>query len=302
MADTPEDEVIVEEAPASEPEIVVEDETVQAAPQPETPVRSAEDPEQALLDLKKKLEDEQKARQRALQEAKELADREVKARSETLEANMALINTAIDTVKQNATVLKNNYALAASSGDWAQAAEIQEQMAQNAAKLMQLEQGKSNLEAAPKPTAQVVAPTNPVEQLASQLTPRSARWVREHPEYATDPRLYRKMIAAHNLVVDDHEPDSDGYFDAIERTLGISLPGERPLPPEENLSEASRPVARRAAPPPAPVNGGNTLSPQRPNVVRLTPEERDIASMMGMTPQEYAKHKLQLVKEGKIGQ
>jgi phage I-like protein len=35
-------------------------------------------------------------------------------------------------------------------------------------------------------------------------------------------------------------------------------------------------------------------------VVRLSKDEREMAQMMGMTDQEYAKNKLALVKEGKL--
>jgi len=41
-------------------------------------------------------------------------------------------------------------------------------------------------------------------------------------------------------------------------------------------------------------------SPQRSNVVRLTKDQAEMASMLGMTDKEYAKHMLDLRKEGKI--
>ena len=38
----------------------------------------------------------------------------------------------------------------------------------------------------------------------------------------------------------------------------------------------------------------------RANSVRLTASEREMAQMMGMTNEEYAKNKLMLIKEGKL--
>ena len=41
-------------------------------------------------------------------------------------------------------------------------------------------------------------------------------------------------------------------------------------------------------------------SSDRQTVVRLSAEEREMASMMKMTPEEYGKEKLKLKREGKI--
>jgi phage I-like protein len=38
----------------------------------------------------------------------------------------------------------------------------------------------------------------------------------------------------------------------------------------------------------------------RPNVVRLTAEQKEMASMMGMSPEDYAKNMVALKREGKL--
>ena len=90
-------------------------------------------------------------------------------------------------------------------------------------------------------------------------------------------------------VADGHAADSEDYFANVETLLGV-----RKAPAaEEPLSSASR---RSTPPPAAPVSretrGGN--------VVRLTSEEREMADMMKMTPEEYAKNKVALKKEGRL--
>ena len=87
----------------------------------------------------------------------------------------------------------------------------------------------------------------------------------------------------------DPKADSEDYFANVETLLGV-----RKAPAaEEPLSSASR---RSTPPPAAPVSretrGGN--------VVRLTSEEREMADMMKMTPEEYAKNKVALKKEGRL--
>ncbi len=114
------------------------------------------------------------------------------------------------------------------------------------------------------------------------------------------------MIAAHNLVTTDEEhpeaPETDGYFTRIEQILGLVRPATPPPPPppaDNPLSAAAKPVQGRSAPPSAPVNSGG--NGKRPTTMRLTADEVEMAEMMGMTKEEYARNKLALEREGKIG-
>jgi len=66
------------------------------------------------------------------------------------------------------------------------------------------------------------------------------------------------------------------------------------------MADAAQPV-KRAAPAAAPVSrAGNGGNGSRPNVVKLTPAEVEMAGAMGMTPEEYARNKVALKKEGKL--
>ena len=121
--------------------------------------------------------------------------------------------------------------------------------------------------------------------------------MRRNPQFATDNRLYQKMLAAHNLAVADGiDPDTDDYFASIEDTLRIRSRNEY----EDATSSAAKPLQRRSAPPAAPVSRSGTPTGTRPNRVTLTAEEREMASMMGMTPEEYGRNKLALKKEGRM--
>jgi phage I-like protein len=66
------------------------------------------------------------------------------------------------------------------------------------------------------------------------------------------------------------------------------------------MSTASTPTQRRSAPPAAPVSRSGNGSGGKPNTYRMTPEEREIAQMMGMSPEDYARNKIALRKEGKL--
>jgi len=248
--------------------------------------------------LKAQLERERHARVAAEQRANEAATREVQARNETDDTNLQLINNAMHIVSTNTEMLKGDYAEAMEAGEFARAAEIQQAMAANAAKMAHLEEGKAAAEQQPKrqPPEPVRTVTDPVEEFAQRLSPRSGDWVRRHPQYATDPRLFNKMVAAHNLVTADGiAADSDEYFREVEGILRIR-------PTEENEGDASsyqpsQVTQRRSSPAAAPVSRS---APGDRNIMRLSAQEREMASMMKMTDEEYAKNKLELKRAGKL--
>jgi hypothetical protein len=252
-----------------------------------------------LETLKEQLENERRARQEAQRRASEAEYSAYEAQGEVQDTSLHLVSNAIDTVIQNNNILKANYRDAMAMGDFDTAADIQSEMSSNAAKLLQLEQGKQALENQPRQPAPTPYVADPVEALASQLSPRSADWVRRNPQYATDPRLYQKMLAAHNLAMADDIPaDSDDYFDAIEDTLRIRRQDDSR--DYDAMADAAKPTQRRSAPPAAPVSRSGGGGGSKPNRVTLTAAEREMASMMGMTPEEYGRNKLTLQKEGKL--
>jgi len=263
--------------------------------------------EDGIAELKQKLEYERRARVEAERRAHEAANQAYQAGNEVDDVNLHLIRNAIDTVTRDNEILRMNLSEAMSVGDYDKAAEIQQSVSENLIKLNQLENGRSSMEGrqkAPPPAPPSPAvPDDPVEALASNLSPRSADWVRRNPEYARDPRMTNQMISAHNLIVSrGYEPDTDDYFRAIERVLDIDAPARNVSHETEPdaTSAAAKPVQRRSAPPAAPVSRSGNGTGSRPNVVRLTAEQREMAQMMGMDDKEYAKHMVALRKEGKI--
>jgi hypothetical protein len=248
-------------------------------------------PEEGIEDLKRKLEAESNARKEAERRATAAEQTAKQATGEVEDVNLTLVVSAIDTVKRDTEALKAQYRAARESGDIDAELDAQERMSANAARLLQLENGKQAMEQKPKAPAF----SDPVEQLASQLTPRSADWVRKHPEYVRDPRLNQKMLAAHNLAIADGIPaDTDDYFESVETTLKIRQPTTDVV-----LSDAAEPTQRRSPPPSAPANRGANGG-SRQTVIRLTSEEREMASMMGMTDEEYGLNKRALQQEGKL--
>ena len=259
-------------------------------------------PEDGIAELKARLEQEKKLRLEAETRAHQATQTATKAAAEVQDSNLQLITGAIDKLKRESDYLKSHFKEAMASGDYDTAAQVQETMSLNAAKLLQLQNGKSSLEerlANPKPQEPVN--NDPVERVASTLSPRSAAWIRAHPQCITDQRMYQKMVGAHNIAMaDGHVVDSDSYFDAIENQLGFRRTPQQDDGEEVNLSAAAAPTQKRTSVPAAPTTRTAAGTPSKSQVVRLSSEMREMASMMGMTPEDYAKNMVALRKEGKL--
>lgn len=263
------------------------------------PVQDEVTPEQGIEALKKRLEDEKKAREEAERRAFEAQQQAQRAQRDVQDGDYQLILSAIDATKRNADILKNGYADALAAGDYRKAADFQEAIALNANKLSTLENGKSALEAKLKQPVQPVQ-NDPVEQFAAQLTPRSAAWVRANPDVIRN--RYDDMVKAHSHAIGEgFIPDSDAYFEHVERRLGLRKAPEPEMAEEEVVSVAAAPVQKRTSVPPvAPTSRVASNSSGRPNVIRLTAEQKEMASMMGMSPEDYAKNMVALKREGKL--
>jgi hypothetical protein len=300
MADeneTIEIEIKDDPAPKAEDDILIQDAVE------EKPAKRREiSPREGIQELKQKLELERQARLEAENRERNASSQAYAMRNEVASNQHQLVSNTLDFVKQERANMKAAYSQALSAGDYDAAAEINDRIADMAAKILDLENGKAAME------AQAQQPQQPqqqqsgdsVEAFASRLTPRSASWVRSHPEYVRNPRLNQKMIAAHQMAVADGiEPDTDEYFGYVEDMLQVKNQPYRDGG-EESMSGASKPVQRRSSPAAAPVSRSMSSSGGRPNVVTLTPEMREIAKNLGQTPEEYAKNRLALIREGRI--
>lgn len=290
-------ELILEDKEPDEPQI-----EVQKAENVENVERDeASDPKVAIAELNRKLKEANQRAQAAERSAREQYEHSLAARAEVEDTNLHLVNNAIETVRRENDILKANLRDAMASGDYDKAAEAQEAISMNAAKLLQLENGREAMKNQPRqPVQPMPRAVDPVEQVKASLSSRSAAWVDKHPEFVRDQRLFRKMVAAHELAVADGiEADSDEYFASVEKTLGIRSKVEAETD-DGAFSSASQPVQRRAAPPSAPVSRSGNGTGSKPNVVRLTAAEREMADMMGMTEKDYALNKLALQREGKL--
>jgi len=293
-------------------EIEIKDDPVDAAPD-EIVVKDTEEPKptkkreitprEGIQELKQKLDLERQARIEAENRERAASSQAHAMRSEVADNQHQLVSNTLNFVKQERATMKAAYSQALAAGDFDAAAEINDRIADMAAKILDLENGKAAMEAqaqqrtqqAPQPAAGDV-----VEAFAARLTPRSASWIRANPEYVRNPRLNQKMIAAHQMALADGiEADTDEYFGYVEEILQVKNQPRRDSD-DDATSSAAKPVQRRSSPAAAPVSRSMNSTGGKPNVVTLTPEMREIAKSLGQTPEEYAKNRLALIREGRI--
>ena len=299
---------IKKEASKDEPSVeIVEDTKAEKAN--ESP---EDDLLQATNNLKRQLEYEQQARADAERRAYEAAYHAQMAKNETIDAQYQMVQNAIDTLKGRSENLKSALSEAHSVGDYDKVAQLQEAISINTNQLSDLKRGekamKEQIQQMEQVRHQPAQPYQPpqgdladqVIASVSQTSPRSAVWIQDNRDYIKTDRDVRKMIRAHEDAVDEGiQVESPEYFQFIEGRMGIGRSNARKS--EENSSEnplsAASAPKKSAPPPPAPVSRGN----QRPNVMRLSAAEADTAKSLGMTPEEYAKNKQALIKEGRYG-
>jgi hypothetical protein len=250
-------------------------------------------PEIGIEALKRQIENERRGRLEAEQRANAAMQKVARSEHDVQDSNLQLVVSAIETVKRENMVNRRAYAEAMAAGDFEKAAEIQDVMGLNNAKLLQLENGRDALQERVKNPPRPQPPADPVERIASQLSPRSADWIRAHPDCVRDQKKYMKMIGCHNIAVADGlTPDSDEYFEYIETQLGLRKSAPAPRQQAEEMgddpsAQAAKPMARKPQPPAAPPSrgaGGNG------NRMTLTSAQREAAEIAGISYEEYARN------------
>jgi hypothetical protein len=211
-------------------------------------------------DNKKRQEREEAANRRAAEE-RAAADRArqdaAAARAEVSSSQTSAFDAGIAAANASAAQAKADYAAALEKGDFSAAADAQERMAEAVADRKRLNEAKADLDArksSPRDEPPPRSASDPFEDHLTKFTPRTADWMRQHRDWVMDPRKSAKLTGAHHMAVGDGlTPDTDEYFEAVEKTLGLR-DGEAARNGSGNGQ--TRTQTRRSAPPVAPVNGG----------------------------------------------
>lgn len=277
--------------------------------------------EKALSDLRKQYEyqkrvaeAERDARRQAEYYARQQAHVVGRAQNEVQDSNLRIIMNAIDATEQAAAVAERDYSEAMAIGDYQLAAKAQRAIAQAESHLLQLNNGRSKLEEMLQqpaegavyepqvPSFEPQIPQDPIEMYAERLTPKSAQWLREHPDAANK---IGKLTRAHQDAMEDGiVPESNEYFNYIEARMGYS--GRNMI---EEEAPRHREVPRKtlaSAPVTSSASSTMTRSTSSPNTMVLSPSEVEMAILAepelprDRAIEAYARNKAFLIKQGKL--
>jgi hypothetical protein len=189
------------------------------------------------------------AAERARKEATE-------AKTEAADSQSDAVSTGLQSAQAEADSGEAEYAAAMEKGDFAAAAKAQRKIAKAEARILRLDEAKTDLEArkaSPDRAAtqtRTEPPPDAFEAHVSKFTEPTARWMREHRDWVTDPKKSVLLTRAHNHALGEGlDPDTAEYFAHVETRIGLRK--------DANVAgNGKTPPRRGAAPPVAPVNGG----------------------------------------------
>jgi hypothetical protein len=240
----------------------------------------------------------------------------------------AALTAHIESSKAASASAKAAYAKAMEEGDYAAAAEAQEQIAstvqdRKAAEwnLGQVQQQKERMAKAPPPRQQ---PTGDDHQRSSH----AQKWLDDHPRFDIDPEYQASAITAHNAALSRNIAEgSEAYVNFIESRMtakfgenhGEIVPVNRTSQPQNTrrASSTAAPPARGGDGNSGSINGGGSAVTIKHNygqislsknargepVLRGTipPEWREGARMCDMSDEAYAIDQLRIHAEAKAG-
>ena len=246
------------------------------------------DLESQLAREKERAQQADTLRQNAEAEAARLRDAVQRGEISLKQANLIALQRAAEATDAQITGLKGELTYAFQSGDMARAADLQAALSEAAARKVQLEAGRQQLER----TQEVPQQRDPYEAALAQYTPRTQAWLRQHPEIVRDQATGNKALMAHNAVVaQGHVIESDAYFDAMDKALGYKA---------DAPSSASRP-APRPAPALAPSKNGSLDTRSKIKEARdMSPRMMQLARESDMKPEEWLRNYNDLLAAGQI--
>lgn len=196
---------------------------------------------------------------------------------------------------------KKDYAAFLEAGDFVNAAEAQAKMSRAAARVVDAEKTLAQFEVAQEEERERVK-TAPQRQPVQQETgdviasidsnpgwlPEEKKYLKQHPELLTDNQKNAELGIAYNRAMAKNlSRGTPEYFAFIDDFMGFK-PTAKVQDDEPEDRDAAAPVRRENA-------GGRTIV--KPNQVKLSPEQREIARNMGISELGYARQQLRLQSE-----
>jgi hypothetical protein len=289
----------------------------------ELPMRASPEPapeDDGVSELKRQLAYQQNVAQRAAQVAQAEHQARIQAERGLATSNVSMVDQAIEGAKRDSEQARVYFQQALDRGDHKAASEAQIMISDSRANLLRLMEMREGLSTEqpqqqrqqPQPQPRQPGYVDPAQQmqgnvqtLSSHLDrtgfPKSAAWIRSHPEMVKDRAGINRVDGAHNYVTNSLGliPETDAYFEKLEEKLEEAMGGQ--MSPMTRQGQRQMGQARSMGAPARAEAPSLRTGRIRGTPVSLTPRQREHArDVLGMTDEEYAAELLDAQGRGKM--
>ena len=296
-----ENETPAPEVEAEEPKIEIEveddrpiEDQKNATPLPEAIVKEVEEDnleeyskeaKQRLLQMKKLINDERRAKEQALREQEEavrvaqsLLDETKKLKSRLSDGEKVYVSTAKENVTRELEAAKKSYKEAYDSGNSDLLVEAQEKLTEAKMKANEIERYKPQYDESALQNSENEVQI-PQSSQQSRLDPKTQSWLDKNSWYGVDEDMSFLAMGIHKRLERDGVPTgSDHYWSVIDTEM-------RKRFPEKFQSETTE--TKDSAKKPATVVAPATRSTS-PKKIRLTQTQLALAKKFKLSPEQYA--------------
>ena len=241
-----------------------------------------------LIQMKKLAHDERREKENAVREQQEAVNfaQKVMEENKRLKTNLDnseknVLATVQRAVQMELEAAKKDYREAYDSGDTDKVMDAQERLTQATLKADKVKNFK------PTPLQEV----KPVVQTAPEPTPQyrpdpsAQAWQQQNPWFGEDEEMTSLALGLHEkLRREGVQVSSQEYYRKIDATIRRRFPEKF----EEEAEQNERPAARKSS---VVAPATRTTAPKR---VRLNPSELSLAKKLNLTPEQYAKAKIEM--------
>ena len=232
-------------------------------------------------DERREKESADRERQEAVRFAQQISEENKKLKSTLSSGELTYIETLKGSIEQQLHSAKRDYREAYDSGDTDKVMDAQERLTQATLKADKVKNFK------PTPLQE----EKPVVQTAPEPTPQyrpdtsAQAWQQQNPWFGEDEEMTSLALGLHEkLRREGVQVSSQEYYRKIDATIRRRFPEKF----EEEAEQNERPVARKSS---VVAPATRTTSPKR---VRLNPSELSLAKKLNLTPEQYAKAKIEM--------
>jgi len=241
-----------------------------------------------LIQMKKLAHDERREKENAVREQQEAINfaQKVMEENKRLKSNLNnseknVLATVQRAVQMEVEAAKKEYREAYDSGDTDKVMEAQERLTQATLKADKVK----NFKPAPLQEEKPVVQTQPQPTPQYRPDPSAQAWQQQNPWFGEDEEMTSLALGLHEkLRREGVQVSSQEYYRKIDATIRRRFPEKF----EEEAEQNERSVARRSL---VVAPATRSTSAKR---VRLNPNEMSVAKKLNLTPEQYAKAKIEM--------